>query len=105
MVLTPELIQYGIYAGLLIGGYLLRHYGVSLPGLSSVLPGASPAPVKAPAAPAPAPTSGTKFPVLSGLLAQIGPQAETWVLGLVQKELASLTNPPAPSPAPAQPAK
>lgn len=81
--MTPELIQWGIYAGLLVGGYLLRHYGISLPLLPT------------PAQPA-LPTSAPNHPILNQLLKVLGPEAE----GKVLAALLGVLQPKAEQPAP-----
>lgn len=43
--MTPEIQQYLIYAAIALAGYLLRHWGITLPGMSTVptsLPGSQP---------------------------------------------------------------
>jgi len=43
--MSPEMIQYLIYAGLAIGGFALRHFGLSVPSLTPAqTPVLSPAP-------------------------------------------------------------
>lgn len=82
--MSPELIQWLIYGGLVVGGYLLRHYGISLP----LLP--------APTQPAlPAIPSLPNHPILNQLLKVLGPEAE-------QKVLAALLQVLQPQPAPKQ---
>ena len=50
--MTPEMQQYLLYAGFLLGGIVLRHFGVTLPGLP--IPGINP--------PAPLPSSSPTSP-------------------------------------------
>ncbi len=47
-MLTPEITQWLIYAAVAVGGYLLRHYHIAIPGLPQ-----SPTPVVTPAAASP----------------------------------------------------
>lgn len=83
-MLSPVVAQYLIYGGLVMGGWLLRHWGVSLPGLST-LP-------KTPAAPtSPAlPSNGAggplldHFPRLKALLDDLGPTGK----GLLEQAFA-----------------
>lgn len=96
--MTPEMVQWAVYAGLVVGGWLLRHYGVQLPALPAITPPSGTIPVPA----LPSTITLSKFPVLSGLLSHLGPDAEKWALGLVQSELQKLSaqNPPVNPPAP-----
>lgn len=50
--MTPEIVQYLIYAGLALGGFALRHFGISMPSIT-------PAPtLPVPPAPSPVPPGG-----------------------------------------------
>ena len=84
--MTPEMVQWLIYAGLVVGGWFLRHKGIQLPMLPQI--------------PAPTPDL-SHFPRLAAVLGKLGPQAEGWLLELVQGELQKMANPaPAPSQTP-----
>lgn len=72
--MDPVLIQWLVYGGLVVGGWLLRHWNVQLPGLPTVTP------------PSTLP-SMSNFPRLQALVARLGPQAETVLGGLVSQAL------------------
>lgn len=79
------MIQWLIYGALVVGGYLLRHNGIALPGLPTPTPPALP--------------TLSHFPRLNAVLSRLGPQAEGWLLELVQGELQKMANPaPAQTP-------
>lgn len=89
--MSPELIQWAIYAGLVIGGWLLRHNGINLPGLPSV-----------PTPPIPA---LSHFPRIKALLDHLGPQGEQLVVNLVQEALQKASGPPPAPPGSQTPGK
>ena len=80
--MTPEMVQWLIYAGLVVAGWFLRHKGIQLPGLPQI--------------PAPQAPSLAHFPKLNALLGKLGPQAEGWLLEIVQQELQKMASPAPP---------
>lgn len=113
--MTPELIQYCIYGGLVVGGWLLRHYGISLPLLPKIEAAVAPTAPAALASPLAAPTVAqtanngsvpalSAFPRLSGLLSDLGPTADALLSDALNAGLADLKS-KAKAPAPAAPTK
>ena len=75
--MSPEIIQWAIYLGIMAGGWLLRHNGIQLPLLPQI----------------PAPSVDLrKFPRVHALLSKLGPQAEGWIADLIQGELAKMSS-------------
>lgn len=79
--MTPEMVQYLLYVGLVFGGFLLRHFGIPAP----LLPGGGPlTPKPSP----PSPTAGNDGP--SATNGNLTPSPSKSFVDLLDTRLAAL---------------